>query len=673
MDDTTPIEDQSNEAEVVDFGSMTVDELRAEYARLSEAIDVLKEQPRTIELAEQINGLRVQRNEVASTANALRAAEAEVEDVPLEDPVAEADGGDADPEADADGDANDTADTADGDTATDTAEAADGDAAEVETVDATNETPAEPDVTSDPAETPPVATEVTSTATPAATHEAGETATPEDVTTTDNTVIAQEETTVSDTTPTPDNTPSDDVIAEAEAIVESAASGGELVDAVTAGVRPPAAPSVPERPRVGYLAGGGQNEFAQGSPIDFSQLGQAMDSVRDRKAPHGETISGIVASIPGFEQTPDLPVPVLSTRMSPVETTALIAETVEAHRRKRQGEQLDAVTAAICEPLDIIREIPECGVTVTPFADLFPQRPVGRLGFQYFPGMSLADTNDGINVWTEGDQEAVDEGNPATWKPTVLIQCSDAVPVKAEELVASAQVDDSTELSQPEKVQEFMHKMAVQRARRREQYLLGKFDATASPYDADYSGALGAFAALIRAINELMPRLVYGERLDEGDYDVVLEPGHLNKLVNDESARLFGDTVKSRRAEIINRIKEETGAGQVTILRDFKTGGFGALSTPGGASAELPTLFDTNRVRLVPSQAYLYGATGEEATGWQTDAQLTRQNRMQWFSKEWLLLAKHGCHPAAFVDLTACGNGARANGVEPADCTGEAS
>ena len=62
-------------------------------------------------------------------------------------------------------------------------------------------------------------------------------------------------------------------------------------------------------------------------------------------------------------------------------------------------------------------------------------------------------------------------------------------------------------------------------------------------------------------------------------------------------------------------------------------------------------------MRLVPAGSYIYGATGEQATGWQTDPQLARQNRMQAFSAEWLLLAKHGKAPAAFIDITSTPDG----------------
>jgi hypothetical protein len=85
-----------------------------------------------------------------------------------------------------------------------------------------------------------------------------------------------------------------------------------------------------------------------------------------------------------------------------------------------------------------------------------------------------------------------------------------------------------------------------------------------------------------------------------------------------------------------------------------------AAFTSGGSAATLAEIPDANVVRIVPSGAYIYGSTGEESTGWQTDPQLARQNRQQAFSVEWLMLAKHGGSPAATISVTAVGNGSRA-------------
>ena len=609
---------------VIDLTTLDEAALQAEYDRLTEAIDVLRAEPRTIATVEQINDLRIDRNAVATAINALRSLD-EVED----ETVIEA---------------------------------------AVETRPATEAPESAAPVVTEPVAAPVAETVAEPVEAPVAEPVAeaadeGETTTPEDAPTATPAAAQQEEPTVDDTTPPPENPSGADVVAEAEKIVSE--STGEL--AVTAGLRP----SEPAwtKPQVGYVAQGGQSEFVQGQSLDLADLGRVFESIRTRRpGPDGGPISGVAWSLPSFEAT-DAPVAPLA-RNNPAEVNSrLIEESVAAHEAARRGEM--AVTAAICTPLDIMREVPQCGVTDMPFSNLFPQRPVGRLGFQYFPAMALSTAAGSVNVWTQEDQDAIEDDDSSTWKPIVDIECEDTVSVTAEELVAAARVDESTNLSQPETVEQFMHKLAVLRARTREQYLLTKFDATASKYTATYD--IGAFPALLDAVLSLLPRLTYGERLDEGDYTLVLEPGHIEKLINDENAKLHGDTNTGRRSEILSKIQDETGM-RVVFLRDFKSPvGYAALNAPNNAPATLPTLFDSNRVRLVPTSAYILGATGEQATGWQTDARLVRQNRQEWFSKEWILMAKHGCHPAATIDVLACGNGARAAGIEPADCTSSAS
>ena len=621
---------------VTDLSKMTEAELRAEYDRLSQSIDTLMGADKTIENAQAINVLRTQRNAFSNAVKDLRALVADAtEDVPLDDV-----------------DAGETV----ADALTDGAQPADGTAAPAPTADA------------------PAATDPATGAAPAAAEQGSDTPTPHDGPTQNNggTPVAD--------TPAPSNEPSADdtaaVVAEAERLV--AASANDLVSAsgpVTASLasvhdQRPVVAGLAERPQVGYQAKGGQTTFAEGTHLDMEGMRQVISEIISSGRDSGR---GIVAALPSFEVTQGMLHEILDqSNMSAGRATALIDETVAAHMRRRdlliKGDlaSIDPVTAAICTPLDIIRDVPECGVTDTPFSDIFPQRGVGRLGFQFFPQMALIDTDDAVNVWNEDNQILVDEGDPTTWKPSPLIQCLPAVSVTAEELVASARVDLSTQISQPEQVVQFMHKLAVQRARRREQYLQGKYDALASGYT--HAGYYGALVSLLET-GELLERLVYGERLDPGDYDLVLEPGHMRKLILDEDSRVFGDALAARRAGIEAKLKDEFGVGRIVVLRDFRTGGgYDPLNDPGESAIPMPRLYDSNRVRFVPSSAFIFGATGEDSTGWESDPQLVRQNRMQWFSKEWLLLAKHGCHPAAWIDVTSCASGARANGIEPVDC-----
>jgi hypothetical protein len=572
MSDAENYEQENSEIvendEIVDYGLMTEDELRERHAALSELIEELRQQPRSIEVAQAINDLRAERNIIVETVRELRTADTAVE---------------ADLEFDAPG-----------------AEASDNDQTE-----GADEAPASDD--------------------------------------TEGTTINPEEATVSD---------HDETIEQAEEVV---------AEALVAGVGDrPVAPTAPEKPVVAYTAGAGQSAFSQGVALDLTGLGRAFESRKNiQPGADGRVTQAVVASLPAFEDSHELAVPVLTDRNTAAQNDQIIAEAVESWKAVRAGQPL-AHTAAICDPLDIIREIPEVGVSDTPFANLFPQRPIGRLGFTYTPASSIDSTNDGIAVWTEDDQAAVDPADPSTWKPCVDISCSSPVEVKAQELTTCATVDTMIEMSSPERVREFLHLMGVQRARRREQYILGLWDDTASGYD--FAGTYGALPSLIQALHTVLPQLLYPEREDAANYDLVLEPGFVNKLVYDEYNKAYTDPT-----DAVATLRAATGLN-VVVLRDFVGASpFQVPPTPGGASATLAEIPDTNRVRIVPAGSYIYAATGEESTGWQTDPQLARQNKRQIFSAEWVMLAKHSGSPAAFIDVTSVGNGSRACCTEPFD------
>ena len=637
-------EESSGETpDTLDLATASEDELLAAHTSIGQQIEALKEEPATLEIAEQVRALQSTRNEIARAINALRATlEGTDEEVSLDEaPAAE-----AAPEGTVVEKTEVTAE-APAEEVTEEAEAE---------APAAVEAPAEAEAPAEEA-APAEVTEVVAEEEAPAEADADTLITDNDGTTDDN-----KETTVSEETPSPADA---DPVGEAEKIL---AETNEPVLA-SAGERPLGeTDEAPARPTVRWQAGGGQTTFNQGMELDYEQIGRVMEASRSARQNASAPRSAVVASLPEFAQSPELSDQVITSRMSAAEATRRVAEITEAWQAERDGHG-NAVTAAVCTPLDIIREIPQCGSTDTPFADMFPQVPITRLGFQYFPAMSAAETDDGIEVpWTDTEQALVDEDDAAnTWKSTVQITCADSTSATAIEITASAQVDTSTEMSQPEHVEEFMHKLAVQRARRREQWLLGEFDNLAASYT--FGGYYGSFSSLLFVICELLPQLTYGERLDNEDYDLVLEPGHIEKLVQDESARIYGDSAATRRASIEARIKEETGVRNIVYLKDFKSGSFTAVNQPAYNPTPLPNLPDVQRVRVVPAGSFLYGATGEESTGWETDPQLARQNKSQWFSSEWSLLAKHGCAPAATVDVTSFADGTRGGSrdIEPGE------
>src|SRR6185436_9081746 len=117
----------------------------------------------------------------------------------------------------------------------------------------------------------------------------------------------------------------------------------------------------------------------------------------------------IVASIRPYSEMAEFAsgdVPLLGTG-SPEQNSAWMRETREAFLAAMRGETLDARMAAICEPLDILRDIPDAFNTAEPVRAIFPSRPASRLGFQYFRSVGLANVIGAVNLWDETDQAAV--------------------------------------------------------------------------------------------------------------------------------------------------------------------------------------------------------------------------------------------------------------------------
>jgi hypothetical protein len=476
----------------------------------------------------------------------------------------------------------------------------------------------------------------------------------------EDTTTISEESTVSDTTP---EGSSDEVVAAAEAIIEGSAP--ELA-AVAASAARPTAPATPAKPRVAYVAGAGQRAYAQGEELGWGTMARAFDSIRNlRPGADGNQAKAVVASLPAFEDTDGLAVELLTIDNTTVQNDRLIEASVDAWRARRSGGELTAHTAAICEPLDIIREIPMCGETDTRFTDLLPQRPIGRLGFTYTRGSAIAAVDGAItSIDIDTFEAALDEDDASTWKPCIPIDCATPTTVTAEELVTCVTVQTSTEMSSPERVQEFLHKVRVQRARRREQIQLTRWDATASGYNHATDNGIGAVPTFVQAVETLIPQLAYAERLDETDWDIVIEPGYLNKLTIDLHMVCNPVEMAQARADTLAMLRNLTGR-PIVVLRDFKGANPFQTQPSAGAEDDLDALPATDRVRLVPAGAYIYGSTGEEQTGWQVDPQLLRMNRKQMFSAEYFLLAKHGCHPAAYLDITSYSSGGRAGCVSP--------
>lgn len=432
----------------------------------------------------------------------------------------------------------------------------------------------------------------------------------------------------------------------------------------------------PARPRAAFVAAAGQTEVQQGVEVDYARIGQMADAAKHRL--QGQSmgpVKAFIASIPAFEDMSDLGVQPLSANLSLSQNDQLVREAVEAWKiRSGRMEAPVGRTAAICDPLDIIREIPDCSTARDPFGDSLPQRPAGRLGFQFTPAISLSALDGAVTGgWTDAVQALVDPDDNTTWKPCIDIGCPTPDSVRAEAITACVTFDVTTELSSPERVQDVLSKLDALRTRKRTVRLLSIADGLSSLYTFTSTFDYGAFPALIEGAMSTMARAVYAERIDEGDYNVYLPPGLVETLATDLVGRAYQDTeaMAQAQADIVRMVESITGLRVVRLLDAVAGNPFAALNPPGDAADALPALGGSGMVfpvRFIAPEAALYFSTGEERTGLESSPELMRQNKRQWFSEEFVGLAKHGCHPWFRVDMTLCPNGARTGFNTPVAC-----
>lgn len=445
----------------------------------------------------------------------------------------------------------------------------------------------------------------------------------------------------------------------------SAAQIAKARGAQTAAAQESPATEAP-RPRVPLLAAISGGDAPVGSEMSLASLGAALDRVKNGAS------RTVVASLAPFTETPDLGIEVLG-RGSAEHNSELMRETREAFKAQRRGEA-DARVAAICTPLDVIRDIPDAFDTSEPVRDIFPSRPIGRLGFQFIRSVGLSDLAGSTTTWDDTDQSTVDEETPGTWKPCLDMDCPSPVTATAEAVTACLTWDITTEMSNPEYVANLMNALNALRARTKEARILQLVDALSSAYTYA-GGGYGAVPTLIAAINTAIAQATYANRLDDPAYTVVLPPGLVAVLAIDEAGRAYNsDTVTDILRYVTQRCD---GVRDVTMSLDASASGtepgipFQALNAPGAAAVALPSLDDgagQHRIRIIDPSAAIYGETGDLNVGTTADSQLLRQNKTQYFAEEFLLLTKQGPEPWFSIDVTLCPDGSRAGLIEPFGC-----
>lgn len=467
------------------------------------------------------------------------------------------------------------------------------------------------------------------------------------------------------------------VLASPAVTAGAGASAAELA-AARGGAQPPAAqtpqPSQPSRPRVALLASAGNEVVQAGGELDWAQLGLAIDRTKNRA--EGSTR---LASIPAFEEMGDagLPEPLSVNNGAPRNDELIRQAHADHYARLAAAARGDdpAMLAAICQPFDILRDIPDNFVVNMPVAGIFASRPAGRGGFQYTPSGVLSDVAGGVNLWNEANQAAVDVTNSATWKACIDYSCPPITTAVLEFIYSCVRFDLTLEMSNPERVRNLNNALAALEARVYEGRMLQRIDQLSSGYV--FSGDYGALPAIIEGVNSLLAQLEFKDRQGEGNYTLILPPGATELLAIDRANRAYG-TEEGASQDVMTYLRSNLeGVGAVVESLDASLAGepgipFPALAPVGNQGPNMGSIpflsGNTFRMRLVEPSAAIYAETGEINAGVMRDSGLIRQNKTAFFRERGFFLAKHGPQPWATIDIHLCADGSRAGLVDPEGC-----
>lgn len=428
------------------------------------------------------------------------------------------------------------------------------------------------------------------------------------------------------------------------------------LDPQTAEVVTASAPAIAPKVQVGYVAATTSPAVQFGAPINAEGFASAASAILPSGSHRPIVAKTVIASMPAFEQFSHVDgVELLSNANGVAATDAQIAKIFE-------GRRAGVVTASLCDPLEVIREVQDCGSTETPFRNIFERRPMARGGFTFTPAGGAAAT-----IWTEANQAAVDPSDDSTWKPCTPVDCVEPVKVVADEVVGCISFDDTTEWSAPESIAQRWSRTRVEMARASEIQLMTKFDAdalaSAGAFSATNSTNYAAVPFTKENLAEALSSITYGVRTGGEDYVIALGEWFVRFLASNESGQAFGNCA----ADVLACLSDLTGQAVVPVKDATGAGSDDApaATLPNQVNA-LTTAPKNFRVRLVPATSMFIGETGYEEYGVERSPQLRRQNRAQMFGREYHALVRPGCAIPAYVDLDAmCLRGGRLGTITP--------
>lgn len=366
--------------------------------------------------------------------------------------------------------------------------------------------------------------------------------------------------------------------------------------------------------------------------------------------------------------------PALSSSNTAAQNAALMASA------SMENPAVKPITAAaaFCGPDDIVLDICAAGTDARPVQGLFRTVPV-RGKFVYMPTATLADVSSGIGdgtggVWEEADQLAVESDDPDTFKPCVDLTCRGENTVTPYAIPACAKIGTWQQLSAPEQVANWLTQMQKQYSRVAETQLLNRIRAQSYVYSS--GNDLGLWSALQPLLANVAADVAAVNRGTTEGYVIVAPYGTLNALAADEVMKGFSQNLAKQRVQQLllenygMRIVESLETDS-TVAAAYRTGATDLGTKTLGTSTEFvpsDASPDTTPFYVFRPDSFVAGSTDIVDAGYYRDANLVRQNLVQYFWEGMEFLEKTCDHLSFVFDLDNCPSGKATALVDGPDC-----
>jgi hypothetical protein len=447
-----------------------------------------------------------------------------------------------------------------------------------------------------------------------------------------------------------DEAPAEEAAPEAAAPVALAASAAEPVDQ-----DPAPSASAPEQTALIASGAGGAEPGTVLRGRDLERIHRHAIASKPGKG----AISTIFASMNVANG------PVLSEGNTAEQNTAIMASA-------SRGSLINPITAAagFCGPDDVVLDIMAAGNASRPVQDVFRTVPV-RGPFKYMKTASLADVADGVAIWTATDQDDLDPGDSATWKPEVDLTCRSETTVTPYAVTAGTLMGVWQQLSAPEQIANWLEQLNKQYSKVAETKLLDEIRAQSHVFSAGAVG-LGPWTTLQAALAHL--ENLVGEKNRGGfeGYTIIAPYGFVSALASDEGMKGFSANLRKQR--ILQILREDYGVNVVEAWEVDSTAQASYTSTlPGLGGAATALTLGTNTPGVYPlyivnPDSYMAGSSDIVEAGYYRDGTLVRQNLVRYFEEGMEFLEHVSDHLSFVLELGVCPNGAAAPVGADIDC-----